>query len=85
MSEATSYQRLSPPLDRRECDVNALIADVVRAQGHEQVEFTTDLSEVPPIRRSGGGEAALAVVEARSSDAIALKAPAAVWAVLASQ
>jgi signal transduction histidine kinase len=46
---ATSYQRLSPPLDRRECDVNALIADVVRAQGHEQVEFTTDLSEVPPI------------------------------------
>ena len=46
---ATSYQRLSPPLDRRECDVNALITDVVRAQGHEQIELTTDLSEVPHI------------------------------------
>ena len=46
---ATSYQRLSPPLERRECDVNALITDVVRAQGHEQVELTTDLSTVPHI------------------------------------
>jgi len=46
---ATSYQRLSPPLDRRECDVNALIADVVRAQGHERIEFTTDLASVPAI------------------------------------
>ena len=46
---ATSYQRLSPPLDRRECDVNALIADVVRAQGHEQIELTTDLSEIPHV------------------------------------
>jgi signal transduction histidine kinase len=46
---ATSYQRLSPPLDRRECDVNALIADVVRAQGREQIEFTTDLADVPHI------------------------------------
>ena len=26
---ATSYQRLSPPLSRRECDLNALITDVV--------------------------------------------------------
>ncbi len=42
---ATSYQRLSPPLDRRDCDLNALITDVVRAaQGHEHVEFTTDLT-----------------------------------------
>ena len=46
---ATSYQRLSPPLDRRECDVNALIAEVVRAQGHERIEFTTDLASVPVI------------------------------------
>ena len=45
---ATSYQRLSPPLDRRECDVNALIADVGRAQGHE-IEFATDLADVPHI------------------------------------
>jgi signal transduction histidine kinase len=42
---ATSYQRLSPPLDRRNCDVNALIADVVRAaEAHDHVEFATDLS-----------------------------------------
>ena len=46
---ATSYQRLSPPLDRRECDVNALIQDVVRAQGHQEVEFATDLADVPGI------------------------------------
>jgi signal transduction histidine kinase len=47
---ATSYQRLSPPTDRRECDLNALIAEVVRAaQGHEDVEFATDLPSVPPV------------------------------------
>ena len=47
---ATSYQRLSPPSDRRDCDLNALIAEVVRAaQGHEDVEFGTDLSSVPPV------------------------------------
>ena len=47
---ATSYQRLSPPSDRRECDLNALVAEVVRAaQGHENVEFGTDLSSVPPV------------------------------------
>jgi signal transduction histidine kinase len=47
---ATSYQRLSPPLDRRECDLNALIADVVRAaQGHDQVEFATDLATLPRV------------------------------------
>jgi signal transduction histidine kinase len=47
---ATSYQRLSPPSDRRQCDLNALIAEVVRAaQGHENVEFGTDLPTVPPI------------------------------------
>ena len=47
---ATSYQRLSPPLDRRECDLNALITDVVRAvQGHNQVEFATDLANLPPV------------------------------------
>jgi signal transduction histidine kinase len=42
---ATSYQRLSRPLDRRECDLNALIAEVVRAaEAHDDVEFGTDLS-----------------------------------------
>jgi signal transduction histidine kinase len=47
---ATSYQRLSPPLDRRECDLNALITEVVRAaQGHGQVELATDLSDLPRV------------------------------------
>jgi signal transduction histidine kinase len=48
---ATSYQRLSPPSDRRDCDLNALITDVVRAsQGHDHVEFLTDLTaNVPPV------------------------------------
>jgi signal transduction histidine kinase len=47
---ATSYQRLSVPLNRRECDLNALITDVVRAaQGHEQVEFTTNLTDLPRV------------------------------------
>ena len=46
---ATSYQRLSPPLDRRECDVNVLIHDIVRAQGQQEIEFATDLADVPGI------------------------------------
>ncbi len=48
---ATSYQRLSQPLDRRECDLNALATDVVRAaRGHEHVEFNTDLTvPLPPV------------------------------------
>jgi signal transduction histidine kinase len=42
---AASYQRLSRPPDRRDCDLNALIADAVRAaQGHNYVEFGTDLT-----------------------------------------
>ena len=42
---ATSYQRLSRPMDRRDCDVNGQITEVVRAmQAHEQVEFTTRLA-----------------------------------------
>jgi signal transduction histidine kinase len=46
---ATSYQRLSPRPDRRDCDVNALILDVVRAaRAHEQVEFRTDLAANTP-------------------------------------
>lgn len=46
---ATSYQRLSPRPDRRDCDVNALIVDVVRAaQAHEHVEFRTDLAGNTP-------------------------------------
>jgi signal transduction histidine kinase len=47
---ATSYQRLSPPLDRRDCDLTALIAEVVRAaQGHEQVELATDVAGLPRV------------------------------------
>ena len=47
---ATSYQRLSPPLTRRDCDLNALIADIVGAvRGQEHVEFTTDLASLPPV------------------------------------
>ena len=48
---ATSYQRLSRPLDRRDCDLNALIGDVVHAaQAHGKVEFGTDLSmNLPPV------------------------------------
>ena len=48
---ATSYQRLSPNLDRRACDLNALITDVVRAtQGRDRVEFTTHLrAGLPPV------------------------------------
>jgi signal transduction histidine kinase len=44
-SLATSYQRLTPPLNRRDCDLNGLITEVVRAaQGHEHVVFTTELA-----------------------------------------
>ena len=47
---AMSYQRLSPPSDRRECDVNALVTDVARgAQAHEHVEVVTDLASVPAV------------------------------------
>jgi len=47
---AASYQRLSLPLERRECDLNALIDDVVRAaQGHEQVEVGAELTNLPPV------------------------------------
>ena len=47
---ATSYQRLSPPLNRRGCDLNSLIGDVVRAaHGREGIEFKTELANVPPV------------------------------------
>lgn len=42
---ATSYQRLSRPMERRDCDLNALVSDVVGAmQAHEHVEFVTQLA-----------------------------------------
>jgi signal transduction histidine kinase len=42
---ATSYQRLSPRIDRRDIDVNALIADVMNAaRGHQDVRFETNLA-----------------------------------------
>jgi signal transduction histidine kinase len=47
---ATSYQRLSRPPDRRECDLNALITDVVRAaEGLEHVDFGTELTNLPRV------------------------------------
>ena len=47
---ATTYQRLSPPLSRGECDLNALVADVVRAaQGHERATVETDLVALPRV------------------------------------
>jgi two-component system nitrogen regulation sensor histidine kinase NtrY len=47
---AASYQRLSPPLDRRDCDLNALVTDVTRAaQGHEHVTVETDLANLPRV------------------------------------
>jgi signal transduction histidine kinase len=47
---ATNYERLSPPPDRRDCDLNALVTDVVRAaQGHEHVEFATNLTNLPRV------------------------------------
>ena len=47
---ATSYQRLSPPPTRRECDLNALVTEVVRAaQGHDQIDVGTTLADVPRV------------------------------------
>jgi signal transduction histidine kinase len=47
---ARSYQRLSPPQDRRDCDLNALIADLAgAAQGHEHIEVRTDLTPLPGV------------------------------------
>ena len=46
----TSYQRLSPSPNRRDCDLNALVTEVVRAQRHDQVEFTRHLkANLPPV------------------------------------
>ena len=42
---ATSYARLSPPTNRRPCDLNTLIADVASAaQARERIEVETDLA-----------------------------------------
>jgi signal transduction histidine kinase len=47
---ATSYQRLTPAINRRACDLNALVTEVVRAaQGHQSVEIETDLTTVPAV------------------------------------
>jgi signal transduction histidine kinase len=47
---ATSYQRLSPPPNRHDLDLNAIITDVVRAaQGHDHVELGTDLTNLPRV------------------------------------
>ena len=55
---ATSYQRLSPDVVRRACDVNALITEVVRAEtGRDRAEFTTQLQ--PNLPRVSGDPIAL--------------------------
>jgi signal transduction histidine kinase len=42
---ATNYERLSPPRGRRDCDLNALISEVVAGiHGHEYVELRTHLA-----------------------------------------
>jgi signal transduction histidine kinase len=48
---ATNYQKLSPGLVRRNCDVNALIAEVVRAEsGRDRAEFAAELQpNLPPV------------------------------------
>jgi signal transduction histidine kinase len=48
---ATSYQRLSPSLVRRDCNVNALITEVVRAeQGRDRAEFAVHLQpDLPTV------------------------------------
>jgi signal transduction histidine kinase len=47
---AASYQRLSPPTDRRDCDVNALIQDVAgAARAHPHVTIETNLASVPRV------------------------------------
>jgi len=46
---ATSYARLSPPSNRRPCDLNAMIADVASAaQARERVDVETDLAGALP-------------------------------------
>lgn len=47
---ATTYQRLSPPLSRGECDLNALVTEVVRAaQGHEHATIEADIVPLPRV------------------------------------
>jgi signal transduction histidine kinase len=42
---ATSYARLSPPSNRRNCDLNSLVTEVVRAtQAHDHVDVGTQLA-----------------------------------------
>jgi signal transduction histidine kinase len=46
---AASYQRLSPPQLRRDCDLNALVEDVAyAARGHSHVELGTELASTLP-------------------------------------
>jgi signal transduction histidine kinase len=67
---ATSYQRLSRPIDRRDCDVDALVTDVVRAmQAHEHVEFATRLAANLP-RVVGDPVAVRRILENLMSNAV---------------
>jgi signal transduction histidine kinase len=47
---ATTYQRLSPPVNRSESDLNALVTEIVRAaQGHEHAAIEADLVPLPRV------------------------------------
>ena len=47
---ARNYARLSPALDRRPCNVNALIAEMLRNRAAEGIELRASLDErVPPV------------------------------------
>jgi signal transduction histidine kinase len=47
---ATTYQRLSPPVNRGECDLNLLVTEIVRAaQGHEHATIEADLVPLPRV------------------------------------
>jgi signal transduction histidine kinase len=67
---ATNYERLAPPQERRDCDLNALVADVVRGmRDHGHVEVTTQLS--PGISRVLGDPVAFRrIVENLTSNAV---------------
>jgi signal transduction histidine kinase len=46
---STSYARLSPPVNRRPCDLNALVAEVASAaRSHGRIDVDTQLTETLP-------------------------------------
>jgi signal transduction histidine kinase len=67
---ATNYERLTPRGDRRDCDVNDLVSDVLRgARGHEHVHFQMDLASDLP-RLSGDPIALRRILENLVTNAV---------------